>query len=172
MKRTAFGFATSIVLLFTVSLVAQTNQPGNEAFSWNAELVAIDENARVATVKAPILTNRVGAEFAPLKPGERIMLRWSGYQDYADSIAQAMRSTEVNKGNERFTFPVDYVSFDATRGYVTFKVQIPESSIANLKSLKPGEWITATSPHGSSSKTTPVVTIRPYVITGTTTNAG
>jgi hypothetical protein len=172
MKRTVLGLAPLVVLLFTASLVAQSKQLTTETFSWNAELIALDELARIATVKAPILTDRVGADFERLKTGERITLRWSGYQDYADSIAQAIRSTEVNKTDGRFTFPVEYVSFDAARRYVTFKVQVPESGLASLKSLKAGEWVTATSPQGPSSKTTPIVTIKPYVITAITPTAG
>jgi len=164
MKRTVFGLATLLFLCFTASLAAQSRQSANEAFTWNAELVALEENARIVTVKAPILTDRVSTDFEPLKAGERITLRWSGYQDYADSIAQAIRSTGVNNADGRFTFPVDYVSFDAARRYVTFKVQIPENEIHKIKSLKPGEWVTGTSPQGAASKTTPVIAIRPYVL--------
>ena len=163
MKRTVFGHATLLVLFFTASSVAQSKQPANEAFTWNAELVSLEENTRIVTVRAPILTDRVSTDFEPLKAGERITLRWSGYQDYADSIAQAIRSAGVNKADGRFMFPVDYVSFDAIRRYVTFKVQIPENEISKIKSLKQGEWVTATSPQGAASKTTPVIAIRPYV---------
>ena len=165
MKRTVLCFATLGALLFSISVIAQSQQPASDKFSWNAELVALDPTALIATVKAPILTDRVSADFLPLKAGERILLRWSGYQAYADSIAQAMRSTQVNKGTDRFMFPVEYVSFDESRRYVTFKVQIPESSIANLKSLKPGDWVTATSPQGITSRMTPIVAIKPYVLT-------
>jgi hypothetical protein len=172
MNRTCFVLATIFVLSLTAGLAAQSRQPADEAFSWNAELIALDELTRIVTVKAPILTDRVGTDFEPLKAGERITLRWSGYQDYADSIAQAIRSTEGTKADGHFTFPVEYVSFDAARRYVTFKVKVPESGLAGLKSLKAGDWVTATSPQGPASKTTPVITIRPYVITASTPTAG
>src|SRR5689334_11749141 len=135
MKRVVFVLATIFVLSFSHHVVAQSKQPVNEAFSWNAELVALDEYARIVTVKAPILTDRVGKDFEPLKAGERITLRWSGYQDYADSIAQAIRSTDVNKADGRFTFPAEYVAFDSVRRYVTFKIKLPESGLASLKLL-------------------------------------
>ncbi len=172
MKKTIFFLAAILGLSFTASMGAQSKQPVNETFSWNAELVALDEYAQIATVKAPILTDRVGKDFEPLKAGERIILRWSGFQDYADSIAQAMRPTESGKANARFAFPVEYVAFDAVRRYVTFKVKMPEGGLANLKTLKAGDWITATTPQAPASKTTPVVAIRPYVITATTPTAG
>lgn len=164
MKRTVLSLAPLAVLLFTTGLGAQSKQFPTEAFSWNAELVALEENTRIATVKAPIVSDQAGTHFTPLKTGERILLQWSGFEKYADSIASALRITDVAKAKDRFTFPVEFVSFDATRRYVTFKVQIPENEITKIKTLKPGDWVTATSPQGTASKTTPVVEIRPYVL--------
>jgi len=168
MKRTGFSLATLCVLLFT-GLVVQSRQLTTEAFSWNAELVALDETGRILTVKAPVVGEEAPAELGRLKAGERIMLQWSGYDKSADAIKGAVRPADV-KTDGRFTFPVDFVSFDAARRYATFKVQIPESTVASLKSLKPGEWVTATSPHGASSKTTPIVTIRPYAVSASTSS--
>jgi hypothetical protein len=164
MKRTVLSLAPLAVLLFTASLVAQSKQLTTEAFSWNAELVALEESTRIATVKAPIVSDQAGTYFTPLKTGERILLRWSGFENYADSIASAVRMTDLAKAKDRFTFPVEFVSFDAARRYVTFKVQIPENEITKIKTLKPGDWVTATSPQGAASKTTPVVEIRPYAL--------
>jgi hypothetical protein len=150
------------VLVFAGSLFAQSTQPTSEAFSWNAELVALDQNAKVITVKSPFVGEQAAAEFERMKTGERVMLTWSGYDKYADAIRE-VRPVAVKKSEERFTFPAEFVSFDATRRYVTFKAQIPESGLANLKSLKAGEWVTATSPHGAAAKTNPITAIRPYV---------
>jgi hypothetical protein len=166
MKRPVPGLATLGVLLLSAGLLAQSNQPGNEEFAWHAELVALDESMRIVTVKAPTVGEQTAADFGPLKGGERILLRWSGYDKFADSISRVVRPADV-KANDRFTFPADFVSYDAARRYVTFKVQVPANHLANVKALKPGEWVTATSPHGSLSKTTPVVAIRPFVISST-----
>jgi len=154
-------FTTVSVLVLTSSLVAQSALT-NEAFSWSGELVAVDETARLITVKSRVVGEQATAEFGRLKTGERIMLTWSGYDKYADAIRE-VRSAAVNKAEERFTFPAEFVSFDADHRYLTFKVQIPQNSLGNLKSLKPGEWVTATSPHGPSAKSNPVVTVKPYV---------
>jgi hypothetical protein len=164
MKKTVLSLAPLAVLLFTAGLVAQSKQLTTEAFSWNAELVALEENIRTATVKAPIVSDQAGTHFTPLKTGERILLQWSGFENYADSIASAVRMTDLAKAKDRFTFPVEFVAFDAARRCVTFKVQIPENEITKIKMLKPGDWVTATSPQGSASKTTPVVEMRPYVL--------
>jgi hypothetical protein len=157
------------VLVLTSSLVAQSALTG-EAFSWSGELVTLDETARLLTVKSRVVGEQTDAEFGRLKSGERVMLTWSGYDRYADAIRE-VRPAAVNKFEERFTFPAQFVSFDAPRRYMSFKVQIPQDSIGNLKSLKPGEWVTATSPHGPSAKSNPVVLIRPYVQSGSATNS-
>jgi hypothetical protein len=164
MKRTV-AVLTLFVFVLTSNLAAQSTQVAGDAFSWHGELAALDESGRTVTVKARVVGEQAPGEFGRLKPGERVMLIWSGYDKYADAI-RAVRSASVAKSEERFTFPVEFVSFDGARQYATFKVQIPESGIARLKSLKPGEWVTATSPHGASSKSTPVLTIRPYVAAG------
>jgi hypothetical protein len=170
MKTTVMVIATLCVLVLTGSLVAQSTQPTSDKFSWHGELVALDENARLVTVKSPVVGEQALAEFGRLKAGERVMLTWSGFDLYADAIYRAVRMTGATKAEERFTFPVEFVSFDSARKYATFKVEIPGTSIANLKSLKPGEWVTATSPHGPSSKTTPIVMMRPYAGSASTSN--
>jgi hypothetical protein len=160
MKKTVLALAT--FLFFTAGTLAQSQRTADEEFSWHAGLVALDERARIVTVKAPIVSDRVRADFEGVKPGERILVRWSGFHDYADSVAEARRSMDVRNAEERFTFPVEFVSFDPVQRFVTFKVPVPETSIANLKALKPTDWVTVTSPHGPSSKTAPITAIRPY----------
>jgi hypothetical protein len=152
----------SAVLVLAGSLFAQSTQLTSEVFSWNGELVAPDANSRVMTVKAPIVGQQTPAAFQRLKTGERVMLTWSGYDKYADAIRDVRSSSLVNKSDERFTFPAEFASFDAERRYATFKM-VPENSIGNLMTLKPGEWVTATSPHGALAKSTPVTMVRPYV---------
>jgi hypothetical protein len=144
------------------SLFAQSAQHTSDAFTWNAELVALDQNAKVITVKSPFVGEQSSAELERMKAGERVMLTWSGYDKSADAIRE-VRPVALKKSDERFTFPAEYVSFDTTRRYVAFKISIPESGIASLKSLKPGEWVAATSPHGATAKINPIAAIRPYV---------
>lgn len=166
MKRTILVTGTTIFFAFS-TWVAQAAVQEKDSFSWSAELVALDEGSRTLTVKASGFGDHLASDFRALKAGERIMLRWSGYDTYADSIVRGLRAEDA-KTAERFTFPVEFVSFDPDRKYVTFKVVIPEANVANIKMLKPGEWITATSPHGPAAKTTPVSAVRPYVISSST----
>jgi hypothetical protein len=154
---TTFG-----VLVFTTSLFAQSAPFPSNVFSWNGEFVALDANARVITIKSPVVGEQTAGELGRLKTGEQVVLTWSGYDTSADAIRD-IRSAAGVKSTGRFMFPAEFVAFDGSRRYVTFKVQIPENSIGSLRSLKPGEWVTATSPHGSSGKSNSVLMVRPYV---------
>lgn len=160
MKSTVF--TVSALLVFAISLAGQSAQLPSEVFSWNAEMVALDGTARVLTVKAPVVYEQAPAELQRTRAGERVMLTWSGYDKSADAIRE-VHPAATSKSTDRFTFPAEFVSYDAGHRYVTFKVQIPESGVAALKMLKPGEWVTATSPHAVSAKSSPVTVVRPYV---------
>jgi hypothetical protein len=159
MKIRLVAFATFLGLMLTSSLVAQSNSSAPESFSWSGEFVSLE--GTTLTVKGRVAGEQAISEFPRLKSGNRILLTWSGFTDYADAVSQvALEATA--KSADRFSFPVEFVSYDDSRKYATFKVKIPESGVAGLKSLKPGDWVTAMSPHGASSKTTPITKIRPY----------
>jgi hypothetical protein len=63
-----------------------------------------------------VVGEQTDAEFRRLKAGERVLLTWSGYDRYADAIRD-VRPAAVNKFEERFTFPAEFVSFDTARRY-------------------------------------------------------
>jgi hypothetical protein len=158
-KRSVIGLAGLSIALWARALAAQSSLPA-QSFSWHAELVALDESAKTATVKTSVVGDAI-AEFGNMKPGAQVVVTWSGLDRFADAI-RSVRPGDANNSGERFTFPVEFVSFDAERRYVTFKVKVPDSGIPRLKAMKPGEWITATSPHDASSSTQPVAMIRHY----------
>src|SRR5688572_13749666 len=112
MKKTIVTLLFS--LLLTGNLAAQSAQPGNESFSWHAELVTLDQNAKMVTVKARVVGDQTPVEFGKRKSGERVMLIWSGVDKYADAIRE-VRLSNADKAEERFAFPVEFVSFDAAQ---------------------------------------------------------
>ena len=160
--------AMLFVSVLAVPLAAAQASQATE-FSWSAELVTLDEPGRTVTVKARVVGDQTQKEMAAFKAGEKIALGWSGYDKYADAVNKAVRAS-ASKGDERFSFPAEFVSYDSGRQYVTFKVQIPADGAAKLKGLKPGDWVTATSPHGKESTTRPITAIRPSVSSAPTSN--
>lgn len=156
----------SLPIFMNSGLAAQSTHPAADTYTWSAELVSLDEGARILTVKARVVGDQPIAELPKFKAGDRILLTWSGYDKYADAINHVIRYDATKKTDQRFTFPVDFVAFDSGHQYVTFKAPVPADSIAKIKSLKPGEWVTATSPHTKTAESQPIVSVRPYVSSG------
>jgi hypothetical protein len=91
-----------------------------------------------------------------------VVLNWSGFDKYASAVNGAAKQEAGRKPEDRFSFPAEFVAFDASRNYVTFKVPVPSEATTRLKSIKPGEWVTATSKHGAASATQPIAAVRGY----------
>jgi hypothetical protein len=140
---------------------AQSAKPSKDTFDWSAEFVALDENAKTMTVKASAVGEAV-KQLSGFKAGDKLLLNWSGYDKYADAVNGASKYDAVKKPDLRFSFPAEFVAVDATRGNVTFKVAIPAGGMSRLKSVKAGEWVTATSPHGAASHNEPIAAVRGY----------
>ena len=163
-KTFMFVALASLPLSFVAgtSLKAASSDPVAETYTWSAELVALDEAKHMLTAKAYVVADQPKTEFKALKAGDRVLLGWSGFDRFASGINHAGRYTGTAV-TEKFSFPVEFVSFDAGTNYVTFKTTIPADGIAKIRTLMPGEWITATSPQTKPERQ-PIVAIRPYVI--------
>ena len=170
--KNSLAFVTLCVLVFTAGRMAatpvQSTPTGSETYFWHGELVALDQTAKTITVKTMVVGSALD-ELGHFKAGDRVMLSWSGFDKYANAVNRVARYEATKKSDERFAFPAEFVSFDAAQKYVTFKAPIPAESISKLQSLKPGQWVTATSPHGKGSEAQPIVAIRGY--NDTTTNS-
>ena len=142
---------------------ATSNDSTAETYTWSAELVALDQANHMLTVKAYVVADQPKTEFKNFKAGDRVLLGWSGYDRFASGVNHAARYTTGNAIHEKFSFPVEFVSFDAEKNYITFKTTVPADGIAKIRTLMPGEWITATSPQVKPDAQ-PIVSIRPYVI--------
>jgi len=165
MKNTwmLLAIATFWVLAVAVITVgAQSVQPVSETYSWSGELVGFDANSRTITVKSRVVGDQALKDLPHFKAGERIVLTWSGFDTYADAILRAVRYDATRKWNEPFTFPVEFVAYESPRQYVTFKFQVPAGGTEPLKSVKPGEWVTATSKHRASNETEAITAVNAY----------
>ena len=163
--KNSLAFVTLCVLVFTAGRMAatpvQSTPTGSETYFWHGELVALDQTAKTITVKSMVVGS-ASDELGHFKAGDRVMLSWSGFDKYANAVNHVARYDATKKSDERFAFPAEFVSFDAAQKYMTFKAPIPAESISKLQTLKSGQWVTATSPHGKSSETQPIVAIHGY----------
>jgi hypothetical protein len=102
------------------------------------------------------------SELKQFKPGELVWVVWSGLHDYSDAVRQIRRGDTNRKIDENLVLPAELVSTEAPNQYVTIRVTVPESSVAALKAVKPGEWVMVTSRHRPSADAAAVVAVKPY----------
>jgi hypothetical protein len=165
------GMLTFCVLALTaVRVGAQSVQPTSETYSWSGELVSFDASGRTITVKSRVVGDQALKELPNFKAGDRIILTWSGFDTYADAISRAVRYDAAKKWSEPFTFPVEFVAYEAPRQYVTFKCQVPAGSVEPLKAVKPGEWVTATSEHRATNETEAITAVNAYTASAARTS--
>lgn len=161
-ERTNIAIAALIIAIAGgVIARAQTSQANRDTYTWNGEFVGLDATAKTITVKPRVAYHEAISELKQFKAGDRVWIVWSGVHDHSDAVRQ-VRRPGTSTIEENLVLPAELVSTEAPDQYITIRVKVPESSVAAITGVKPGEWVTITSRHRPSSDTTAVVAIRPY----------
>ena len=147
---------------------AQTSQTKSDTFTWNGELVSFDTTTKSMTVKSRVAYQEAISDLKHFKPGDRVWIVWSGIYDSSDAVRQVRRYDSSRKIDETLVLPAELVSTEAPNQYITIRVQVPESTLSEIKTVKPGEWVTVTSRHRPSSDEEAVIAVRPYAASTTT----
>jgi hypothetical protein len=151
-----------------VFCLAQSSQTKADTYTWNGELVSLDTTAKTMTVKSRVAYQEAISELKNLKAGDRVWIVWSGMHDSSDAVRQVRRPETGRKIDENLVLPAELVSTETPNQYLTIRIKVPESSVAAIKTLKPGEWVTVTSRHQPSMEGEAVVSVRPYGASMTT----
>jgi hypothetical protein len=146
---------------------AQSEDPKGATYRWNGELVAVDPTASTLTVKSRVAYQEAISELKQFKPGEKVWIVWSGVSDSSDAVRQVRRAATGTR-IENMVLPAELVSPEAPNQYLTIRVKVPEASVAALKDVKPGQWVTVTSRHRPATETDAVVSVKPWGATTTT----
>jgi len=141
---------------------AQSAASKGTTFQWSGELVAADSATSTFTVKSRIAYQEVVSELKQFKPNEKVLVVWSGIHDYSDAVRQVRPMPAGKKIDEDLVLPAELVSTEAPNQYLTIRVKVPEGSLAAIKDVKPGQWITVTSRHRPSTEAEAVVAVKPY----------
>ena len=141
---------------------AQSSQTKSDTYTWNGELVSLDTTAMTMTVKSRVAYQEAIAELKHFKAGDRVWIVWSGVQDSSDAVRQVRRSETGRTIDENLVLPAELISTEAPNSYITIRVKVPESGLAAIKAVKPGEWVTVTSRHRPSSDAEAVVAVTPW----------
>mgnify|MGYP003576413679 CR=1 FL=1 len=163
--RSQFGYLaliTMLVLGTTTATGTQSAQSASDTFTWFGELVSVDTTARTMTLKARVAYQEALSELNQFKAGQPVWVVWSGVSDYSDAVRQFRRPEASQKIPDRLVMQAELVSPHATNQYVTLRVRVPEASLAAIKSVKPGEWLTVTSRHHAATDVVAVLGVKPY----------
>jgi len=171
--RSQFGYLALVTMLTLGSPAtgAESAQSAGDTFTWLGELVSVDTTARTMTVKARVAYQEALAELNQFKAGQPVWVVWSGVSDYSDAVRQFRRPEANQKITDRLVMQAVLVSPHATNQYVTLRVKVPEASLAAIKSVKPGEWVSVTSRHHAATEVETVVGVKPYSESSTAATA-
>lgn len=160
--------ATALTIAGSVLGLAQSSQTKGDTYTWNGELVTLDATAKTLTVKSRVAYPEAISELKHFKAGDRVWIVWSGIHDSSDAVRQVRRAEAGRKIDESLVLPAELVSTEAPNQYLTIRIKVPESAVAAIKTVKPGEWVTVTSRHQPSTEEEAVVSVRPYGAATTT----
>jgi hypothetical protein len=147
---------------------AQSSDPKSDTYTWSGEFVSVDTAGMTMTVKSRVAYEEALSELKQLKPGERVWVVWSGVHDYSDAVRQVRRVEVHRKIDENLVLPAELASAEAPNQYITIRVRIPQSSLSDVKAVKPGAWVTVRSRHRPATDAEAVIAVTPYG-TNTTT---
>jgi hypothetical protein len=167
-KIQAAVVATVLTIGGPVLGLAQSSKTNEDTYRWNGELVSLDATAKAMTVKSRVAYQEAISELTQLKAGDRVWIVWSGIHDYSDAVRQVRRSETGRRIDENLVLPAELVSTETPNQYLTIRIKVPESGLAAIKTVKPGEWVTVTSRHKPTSDDDAVVAVRPYGVSTTT----
>jgi hypothetical protein len=156
----------ALATIFTISRIvlagAQSPHTKSDTYTWNGELVSVDATAMTMTVKSRVAYQEAISELKHVKPGDRVWIVWSGVSDSSDAVRQIRRSETGRTIDENMALPAELISTEAPDSYITIRVKVPESGLAAVKAVKPGEWVTVTSRHRPASDAEAVVAVKPW----------
>jgi hypothetical protein len=141
---------------------AQSAASKGTTFQWIAQLVAADPAASTLTVKSRIAYQDAVSELKQFKPGEKVWIAWSGVHAFSEAVRQVRRVPSGSKIDEDLVLPAELVSPEAPDQSVTIRMKVPAGSLAAIKELRPGQWITVTSRHRPSTEAEAVVAVKAY----------
>jgi len=160
--------SAAVVIVTACGILAPVTRAA-ESYEWSGEFVALDEGARLVTVKARLLDDAATADVNQFKAGDRVVLVWSG-MTFSDAIRRVLSYTAPAKADEQLLASVEFVSADTASRSLTFRARVPGDDVVTLKAATTGDWITATSIRASRDPGA-VVSIRPSTVRSVTTSS-
>jgi len=156
------ALATIFTIGGLVLVGAQSLHTKTDTYTWNGEFASVDTIAMTMTVKCRVAYQDAISELKHFKPGDRVWIVWSGVSNSSDAVRQIRRRETGRTIDENLTLPAELISTEAPNSYITIRVSLPESGLAAVKAVKPGEWVTVTSRHHPPSDAEAVAAVKPW----------
>jgi len=170
LNRVAALAAVLTISTPVIGLPQSSTPPGSSTYTWLGELVSVDTTAHKLTVKPRVAEPNAVAALKQFKAGDSVVVAWSGLDDYSDAVREVRPAASHQKVSENLAIPAEFVSAEGQNQSVTIRVKVPESGLAAVKGVNPGEWVVVTSRHRPASDADAVVSVRPYAMSTSSTN--
>jgi len=160
LMRTASSLLTAWVVGCVSAYAAQRPvQP--TSYVWSAELVAVDDAAKTATFKAPIM-DHLELYVNRFRAGQNLMLLWDLVGSTRGERVRALWEPDPASTVkiEGYILPITFVSADGAARTVTFSMRLPAHAMSALESMSPGQRLEVTAPIDQPSREAAITTIR------------
>ncbi len=123
---------------------------GEKSYVWPGQLVSLQDAERAVTVSAPAEQHvfRYVERFAK---GDGVVLLWApGVGDEVTAVRYLQHRESDDRGqvalDHGYVLPAEFIAADADSGRITFKAQVPVSTVDALAGIQPGQLVKVTSP--------------------------
>lgn len=153
------GFVGLAAGLAGLSAIAAADMHDDGTYDWSAELVEFDDGANTMVVKARVEQYARIPDLDSFSEGDRLTLVWTG-RSWAAGVRDL--GTQPEAAADALTLPVEFVGSESDGRYVSFRVPVPDESVARVSELTVGDRITAVSPRGDADWESGVTSVRHY----------
>ena len=133
-----------------------------ETYLWSGELVSFDAGTRALTLRTRILSE-AAPEVGRFTGGDHVLVTWSGLDIHAGAVRRVGRYDAAQPVLDFFALPAELASRDVPNDVITLRIRIPEASVAAVKGLKPGAWVTVTARQRPKTDADAIVGVAAYI---------
>lgn len=161
-----FTLACALAVTWTAGWIpAQivTAQSLPQRYTWTGQMLSLDARDRTVTMKVSC-KEHVARYIGQFKPGERVIVHWGSPQQGETDAVIYVGPYDLTKTSHPddwgYVLPVEFTSFDSAAKTITFRAHLLAPTFLKFKSIRPGQWVTVTSPFDQSKDTAAVSTVR------------
>ena len=123
---------------------------GEKAYVWPGRLIALHGAEQAVTVSAQA-EQHVFRYVERFGKGDGVVLLWAPGDGHEVTAVRYLQHREPEDHGQfaldhGYVLPAEFISADADSRRITFKAQVPASTIDALAGIQPGQWVKVTSP--------------------------